>query len=150
MTIDQFWHDFLIATKQDPSTPYIETFHFELTEKLANELLELVLIGQKQATASSLYAYSQEGSRMPQIGDYYIVTDWHGLPHCVIETTAVTVLPFKDITYDICKREGEDDNLESWQRGHRTFFINEGKALGYQFTEDMPVVFEDFKVVYKK
>lgn len=150
MTIDQFWHDFLVETKQDPNTPYIEAFHFELTEKLANELLELVLIGQKQATASSLFAYSQEGSRMPQVGDYYIVTDWHGLPRCVIETTEITILPFKDITYDICKREGEDDNLESWQRGHRTFFINEGKALGYQFSEDMPVLFEDFKVVYKK
>lgn len=150
MTIDQFWQNFLIATQQDLNTPYIEIFHFELTEKLANELLALVISGKKQATASSLLAYTKENGRIPEVGDYSIVTDWHGTPHCVIETTAVTILPFKEITYEICKREGEDDNLESWQRGHRAFFINEGKALGYQFSEDMSVVFEDFKVVYSK
>lgn len=150
MTINQFWHNFLIETEQDLNLLYIEAFHFELTETLANNLLALVLRGKKQATASSLLAYTKQNSRIPTVGDYYIVTDWNGLPHCVIQTTAVTILPFEAITYDICKREGEDDNLESWQSGHRMFFINEGKVLGYQFSEDMPVVFEDFKVVYRR
>lgn len=113
MTIDQFCHNFLTVTNQDLDTPYIESFHFELTEKLANELLALVMSGKKQATASSLLAYTKENARIPKIGDYSIVTDWHGTPHCVIETTAVTILPFKEITYEICKREGEDDNLKS-------------------------------------
>jgi uncharacterized protein YhfF len=54
------------------------------------------------------------------------------------------------MTYDICKREGEDDTLESWQKGHRHFFTEEGKELGYVFSESMPVIFEDFKVVYTK
>lgn len=58
--------------------------------------------------------------------------------------------PFKDITYDICKREGEDDDLESWRNGHISFFSNEGRKLGYTFTEDMPVIFEDFKMVFSK
>lgn len=83
------------------------------------------------------------------MGDYSIITDWDGIPRCVIETTAVTILPYKDITFDICKREGEDDSLESWQRGHERFFIEDGKELGYEFSQDMPVVFEDFKVVFK-
>ena len=54
------------------------------------------------------------------------------------------------MTIDICKREGEDDTLESWQQGHRHFFTEEGKAMGYEFSETMPVVFEDFEVVYRK
>ena len=53
----------------------------------------------------------------------------------------MTVIPFKDITFDICSREGEDDNLQSWQEGHREFFTEEGKELGYEFSEDMPVIF---------
>lgn len=44
---------------------------------------------------------------------------------------------FKEITYDICKR------------GHIRFFEAEGKELGYTFTEDMPVIFEDFEVIYR-
>lgn len=150
MDKDEFWQEFLDVNNKEYSTQYIECFHFELTEKLANELLFLVLSGKKQATSSSLLAYEIEGSRIPQIGDYSIVTDWEGNPRCVIETTAVTILPFNQITFDICKREGEDDTLESWQKGHRYFFMEDGKELGYEFSENMPVIFEDFKVVFSK
>lgn len=150
MNIDKFWQDFLEKTNKDKDTQYIDCFHFELTEELANELLRLVLIGQKKATSSSLWAYKNEGDRIPEKGDLSIVTNWDGIPRCVIETTNVTILPFKDITYDICKREGEDDSLKSWREGHINFFTSEGKELGYTFTEEMPVIFEDFKVVFKK
>lgn len=148
MTVDEFWGEFLLQAGKDKSTKYLEAFHFELTEKLANELLDLVLSGQKQATASSLLSYEISGNRQPQQGDYSIVTDWAGNPKCIIETVAITILPFKDITFDICKREGEDENLASWREGHIRFFTNEGNELGYTFSEDMLVLFEDFKVVY--
>ncbi|SES03306.1 Uncharacterized protein YhfF [Gracilibacillus ureilyticus] len=147
--IDLFWKDFLLKTGRSESTEYLEVFHFELNEKLANELLHLVLIGQKKATASSLWSYQLEGEHLPEVGDLSIVTDWDGVPHCVIETTAVTILPFSEMTYDICKREGEDDTLESWREGHIRFYKGEGSQLGYEFSEDMPVVFEDFEVVYQ-
>ncbi len=148
-TIDQFWRVFLEQTGRPKNTKYLEAFHFELTEKGANELLRLVLMGQKKATASSLRHYEVTGERIPEVGDLSIVTDWEGTPKCVIETTAITILPFEEITFEICKREGEDDTLESWQEGHRRFYIDDGKELGYTFTQDMPVVFEDFKVVYQ-
>lgn len=146
--IDKFWKEFLFRTNKSETTKYFDIFHFELTEKWANELLRLVLIGQKKATASSLWSYEIEGERIPKVGDLNIVTDWEGVPRCIIETTAVTIIPFSEITFDICKREGEDDSLESWHIGHTKYFTEEGKILGYKFNEDMPVVFEDFKVVY--
>ena len=148
--IEEFWSRFLKEKGRTPDTKYVECFHFELTEYWANELLRLVLIGQKKATSSSLLGYEIEGERIPEKGELSIVTDWAGTPRCVIETTAVTILPFKDITYDICKREGEDENLKTWQDGHRAFFTAEGKELGYEFTEDMPVIFEDFEVIYQE
>ena len=150
VAINEFWQNFLTATGKDSATTYLEAFHFDLSETIANDLLALVLAGVKKATAGSLLAYHLSGERIPQPGDYRIITDWAGNPHCVIETTRVTILPFDEITYDICKREGEDDNLASWQKSHRRFFTEEGKALGYEFTEKMPVVFEDFEVVYPK
>lgn len=55
--INKFWGNFLLKTNRDKDTKYIDCFHFELTEKSANQLLRLVLIGQKQATSSSLLAY---------------------------------------------------------------------------------------------
>lgn len=148
MTAESFWLDFLTQTGRSADTPLMETFHFDLTEEWADKLLALVLSGQKQATASSLWAFERSGSRPPQSGDLSIVTDWAGEPRCVIETTAVTVLPFREMTYEICRREGEDDSLASWKAGHTRFFTREGEALGYAFSEDMPVVFEDFRVVW--
>ena len=120
--IEEFWKRFLEAKKMDPNTKYIESFHFELTEKWANELLRLVLEGRKRATASSLFAYSQDGQSMPKVGDYSIVTDWDGNPKCVIQTTTVQTIPYSEMTFDVCKREGED----------------------------MLIVFEDFQVVYQE
>lgn len=148
--INDFWKDFLLKTNRDEDTKYADCFHFELTEKWANELLRLLLIGQKKATSSSLWFYEIKGDEIPKIGNLSIVTDWEGTPKCVIETTNVMVIPFKDITFDICKREGEDENLESWRKGHIKFFSNEGNEVGYTFIEDMPVVFEDFKVVFSQ
>lgn len=96
-----------------------------------------------------MWGYEIEGKRLPEVGDLSIVTNWEGEPRCVIETVAVTIMLFSDMTYDICKREGEDDSLESWRTGHARFFRDEGNKLGYEFSNDMPVVFEDFEVVYR-
>ena len=149
MSIEEFWLEFKKHSGIDEATTYVDSFHFELTEYWANELLRLVLIGQKKATSTSIYEFEQGGEQIPKVGDYHIITDWDGNPKCVIQTTNVRILPFKDITYDICKLEGEDENLESWQKGHRSFFEADGKETGYIFSEDMPVVFEEFEVVYQ-
>lgn len=145
-----FWERFLETTGRHEDTPCYSVFHFELTKELADSLLELVLSGKKKATAGSLNAYEIEGERLPEVGDLSVVTDFLGNPRCVIETSQVTLIPFKEMTYDICSREGEDDDLSSWQRGHERFFRDEGREMGYAFHEDMVVVFEDFKVVYKE
>ncbi|WIV12718.1 hypothetical protein [Proteiniborus sp. MB09-C3] len=47
------------------------------------------------------------------------------------------------------KSEILDDTLESWRVGHINFFKKEGNKLGYEFRNDMPVIFEDFEVVYQ-
>jgi uncharacterized protein YhfF len=146
--LDRFWQDFLQKTNRNPALRYQGSFFFELSEFWANELLRLVLIGQKKATCSSLYAFELEHERIPQKEDFSIVTDFAGNPRCIIETVSVTILPFSAMTFEICKREGEDDNLASWKRGHERFFREEARLLGYTFSEEMPVVFEDFEVVY--
>lgn len=148
MTVQAFWEAFLQETGRPADTPCLESFHFDLTEKWANELLRLVLEGKKRATSSSLTCYELEGARVPAPGDLSIVTDWAGEPHCVIETTQVDILPFRDMTFALCRLEGEDDSLDSWRRSHIHFFTAEGQEAGYAFTEDMPVIFEQFRVIY--
>lgn len=146
---DIYWQEFLLSTGRDPQTVYADCGCFEISEQAANALLELVLAGKKTATSSSLRAYEAEGEPIPRVGDLSIITDWSGEPRCVIETTAVTIIPYCEMTFEICSREGEDDSLESWRRNHDAFFAADAQSTGYEFTPDMPVVFEDFRVIYK-
>lgn len=125
----------------------MEKWSFGMTEGMANSLLKLVLDGKKRATASSLRGYETEGEPIPRAGERSIITYWDETPGCMIETVNVRVIPFNRMTFDLAKLEGEDDTLESWKENHRRFFTEEGREIGYEFTEDMMVVFEEFEVI---
>jgi len=58
-------------------------------------------------------------------------------------------MAFKDVTWEYARKEGEDQNIEQWRENHIEFFKDEADLMGYDFSEDMPVVFEEFEVVYK-
>lgn len=143
------WERFLADTGRSMETPCYECFHFCDTEAAANALLALVLSGKKTATTSCKACYEAANEPLPRKGDLSLVTDFSATPGCVIQTTAVTVLPFCEMTYEICRREGEDAVLATWQETHRRFFTQECASLGLAFDERMDVVFEDFVVVYR-
>jgi len=149
MTVDQYWKEFQI--KIGTNKEYIEAFYFCNNEKDANELAELVLLGKKCATASNYLVYEQENESLPKSGDFSIVTDFTGKPLCVIETTEVEIVSFKDVTPEFAEKEGEGDlSLEYWRNAHKYFFTQELKEIGKEFCEDILVVCESFKVVYKQ
>ena len=125
----------------------LERWHFENNEKAANELLNLVLQGKKTATSSALLAYQSEGLPIPKVGDQSIVTYFDGKDGCIIENIDVRLIPYNQMTYDIVKLEGEDDCLESWKNNHDKFFSEDAELTGYEFSEDMMIVFEIFKVI---
>ncbi len=146
---ENFWQDFIREKNMPKELRCTESFSFGMSEEVAEKLLRLVLRGKKRACSSSLYAYEKEGEKLPEAGEYCIVADWYGIPRCVVLTVAVSVIPFKEMPFELCKKEGEDNSLSEWQEKHERFFTEEGKEAGYEFSWDMPVVFEEFKVVYK-
>ena len=112
-------------------------------------LAELVLNGIKTATASAYPLYEQEQEPLPKAGDYSVILNTKGEAVCIIRTTKVYVVPFREVSADHAFREGEDDrSLESWRELHRDFFTREMNDEGLSFDEDMPVVCEEFMRVY--
>ena len=112
-------------------------------------LAELVLNGNKTATASAYPLYEQEQEPLPKAGDYSVILNTKGEAVCIIRTTKVYVVPFREVSADHAFREGEDDrSLESWRKVHRDFFTREMNDEGLSFDEDMPVVCEEFMRVY--
>ncbi len=110
-------------------------------------LVSLVLSGKKKATTSALDAYINEP--LPMVGNISILLDNDKNPLGIIKTTKVTHIPFKEMTYDVCKLEGEDETVDTWKETHMNIFKKEGKELGYTFNENSVVVFEEFQLIYK-
>jgi uncharacterized protein YhfF len=148
--LQPFWGAFASASGEPDDSRFLEAFVFGDSESLANELAELVLHGFKRATAASLWVLQAEGKRPPKSGDLSIVTNWGGQPLCIIETEAVEIVPFGEVTAEFAAAEGEgDSSLSFWRTAHTEFFTRECGRLGRAFDQTMPVVCERFRVVYQ-
>jgi uncharacterized protein YhfF len=111
---------------------------------MADELGDLVVRGIKTATAGSEF---QEDA--PELGRRDIVLDGKGKPLCVIETTDVTTERFNEVDFDFAKLEGEGfQTIENWREAHRDFFKRVLKSKNKEFSEDMLVVCEKFRLLH--
>ena len=114
-----------------------------------DELAALVRSGVKTATASAYPLYALEGEPLPQPGGLSVILDGQGEAVCAIRTTRVYTVPFDQVSARHAFLEGEGDrSLTHWRQVHRAFFSREMEEAGLSFTEDMPVVCEEFERVY--
>ena len=143
-----FWEEFISAKALDPDTDFKEFFFFGRNEEEAGSLLKQVLRGKKRASTHALAAYELDGEPLPEKGEYNIVTDYDGVPRCVIRTTNVRIIPFSEVTEEQARREGL--SLDDWRARYRAFFCENGAMFGYRFSEDMRLVIQEFRVEHKK
>ena len=148
--LQDFWAGFEAAVGKDQAPRFYQAFYFADSEAAANGLLELVLTGVKRATAGLVWAFEKGGTPFPNPGQLSIVTNWRGEPRCVIETTAVAVVPFQEVSAEFASIEGEGDgSLQYWQREHWEYFGRECLRIGKQPSQTMLVACERFEVVYR-
>jgi len=116
----------------------------------ANECARLVLEGIKTATCSLKAAYKLEGEALAQVGQLMIVLNWDEVPVCIIETTSIKQIPFNQVSENFAFAEGEGDrSYRGWHFAHTNFFKSVCDELGIKWSEDMELVCERFKVVYR-
>jgi len=115
----QYWNNFLSKTGRDGLEGYAGDFSFESRGFTGDEQLALVLAGKKTGFFSSYATYGIDNEPLPVTGEYYIVIDRAGEPRCIIEVTAVSVVPFDQVTWNMAQQEGEDENLEAWRDKQR-------------------------------
>lgn len=147
----EFWQRYLADVGEENSEGPADVACFGDSVELADELIELVLRGQKRATAGSLAEYESEGAALPQVGDRWIACDGQGRPRAVIETTEVRVGPLSSVDEQFAWDEGEGDRTRAdWLRSHTAYFTRTHEALGTPFHPEIPVAFERFDVVYQE
>jgi uncharacterized protein YhfF len=151
-TIPNYWQQFLTSLPAD-SHYHAKTYIAEGWgdgPAMADELGALIAQGVKTATCSSLGEWEAEGNPIPQAGLITIVLDGRGEPLCIIETVEVTVRKYNEVDADFARDEGEGDlSLNYWREAHQNFFSRSLSKIGKIFSEDMPLVCERFRMIYK-
>ncbi|WP_407270080.1 ASCH domain-containing protein [Radiobacillus sp. PE A8.2] len=150
MAVTNFWNEFQL--KYHPTTANYSIRAFvDFSSKLATELAELAVAGTKTATANSYDFYQFHQKPLPVVGNYDIVLDGKGNPRGIIEITAVDIIPFGEVTEEFAYLEGEGDRtLRFWRELHESFFKSQMKEIGKGFDYDLPVICEQFRLVYSR
>jgi uncharacterized protein YhfF len=157
--VDAFWQVARMRAKLNPTGYYTgerpldslppPAWAFGATPEEADESLRLVLSGSKTATAGALWDYEDAGEELPTPGALGIVTDGRGVPHALVVTTEVEVVPFDEVSAEHAYLEGEGDrSLAAWREVHERFFTDHA-THHRRFSRDMPVVLQRFAVLYR-
>jgi uncharacterized protein YhfF len=116
---------------------------------MADELGALVVQGTKTATCSALWEWEAEGNPIPEVGFVTIALDGRGEPLCICESIEVTIRKYNEVDSDFARDEGEGDlSLNYWREAHRNYFSRVLPKVGKEFSENMPLVCERFRLIY--
>lgn len=148
---ENFWREFRAANADvNPAEPY-QVWSFGNHSRMAKELLELVVEGKKRATASLVWEYEQKPEDAPVVGGYSVVTDFEGVPQCVVRTIELRVAPFNEVDAQFAFDEGEgDQSLDYWREVHWDYFSKQCIELQRKPSRTMPVNCERFELLYPK
>ena len=149
--VESYWQEFLATLPLD--SPYrSKTFLAEGWgdgPEMADELGALIAAGTKTATCSALWEWEAEGESPPETGTITIVVNGRGEPLCIVETTEISICKYNQVDADFAREEGEGDlSLQYWRGTHRRFFSRSLPKLDREFSEEMPLVCERFRLIY--
>lgn len=147
--IEEYWDRFVKKNEEYKESKY-DVWSFGYTNNLANKLIGYVKEGKKTGTSSALEMYDID-EKVPEESDISIITNGNGLPGCIIRTEEIRNKKFKEIKEEEAILEGEGDlSLEYWRNVHEHFFRSEYEEKGKEFTDEIPVIFERFEVIYNE
>lgn len=121
------------------------------SEAMADELLELVLLGVKRATAALARDFGPGREPLPKVGDHVVLVDGRNKPRCVWRTTSVEMKPLEAVDDAFAHDEGEGERSRDWWlAAHRTYFAAQAEREGFALEEPIETVFERFTIVWPR
>lgn len=148
LSVSDLWNRYREVSTTAPAALPL-SYSFSDNQDEADELLELVLSGEKCATAPSVAELQLAGDPIPQPGDYAIVIDGSGIAKAVIRTRAVEIRRFGDVDEEFARIEGEGDRTLSWWRSaHQSYYARVLAGTDHVVNDELEVVCEQFDLVY--
>jgi len=151
-SVESYWRKFLDSLP--PDSPWLArpmlAEGWGDSPAMADELGALIASGVKTATCSALAEWEHDGGDLPQPGLLTVVLDGKDIPLCIVETVEVVIKPYNQVDAAFAVDEGEGDrSLEYWRAAHKRFFERTFARIGGQFSEEMLLVCERFRLIYK-
>ena len=127
---------------------------FAFPGPIRDQLVALVLSGEKTATTSLLVEWEVDNEVLPKVGERQTVVDSAENPVGVIEILAVDIIRLGDVDSAVAFDEGEGyESVAEWRTAHEQFWKDEIFArFPDQVTplgDDTQVVVERFRLVGK-
>ena len=133
---DEYWKD-------EEKPPLVSAWMFGA---IPDELAQLVIDEKKTATCSGHVFYELENEPLPKIDEYSIILNSEEQPVAIIKIVDVSIVPMNVVSEEFAVAEGEGP-YEDWKSAHVEFFTNELQEIGLEFSEDMLLVCERFKLI---
>ncbi|SEK22607.1 Uncharacterized protein YhfF [Carnobacterium iners] len=147
MNEKQLWKEFIEKYPEYKNEKYVVWQYGVVPDELANLTKQEI----KTATSSAYDIYALEGEALPEIGEWNIIMDSKVQAICITRTTKVYIVPYNEVTSDHAFKEGEGDrSLTYWRAVHKDFYSKEYVENRLVFSEKIPVVCEEFKLMYKE
>jgi uncharacterized protein YhfF len=146
-----YWAAFLQSAQgvAGSDAPFYEAFRIGADANDANEGAELILSGKKTATSSLLWEYEKSEKPLPAPGSLSVLEDGSGKPVCVVRTTRVEIIPFREVDAQFAYDYGEGDRtLDGWRETFWRYYSCACVECGHEMSEDALLVCEHFRVVY--
>ena len=112
---------------------------------MRQRLNQLVLDGQKRATAGLLSDYGDEP--LENVGERLVLVDDDTEPIGLVEVVRTGLTTFAEVPWEFAASEAEGDHtIEEWRAGHRRFWESEGIAV----TNDLEVYLIWFTLIERQ
>ncbi len=115
----------------------LRAIEFGTSGEMRRQLVDLVVNGNKRATAGLLSEYEDEGEPPEHVGERLAVVDDDGRHVATIRVTEVVISRFADVPDRFALAEAEGDlNAADFHASHTAFWA----SVGTPVTEDMLIV----------
>jgi uncharacterized protein YhfF len=127
-----------------PIVDGLRTLEIGTPGAMRQRLNQLILDGQKRATAGLLIEYVKENEELELEGELLALVDDDTQRIATVVVVEVETVPFIEVPWKFAQAEGEgDESLEEWREGHRRFWSAEGDTVD----DRTPVVLIWFEIV---
>ena len=151
--IKLFWRGFLNSDScpNNANDLFQASYKIGSNESGANEGAKLILSCEKTATSRLLWDLEKNGEPLPKVGDLCVIEDGSGKPVCVVQTTWVETIRFRDLDAGFARDYSETDGtLEDWYRVFGEYYSEECTAMNRVLTDETPLVCQRFQVIYSR